>query len=166
SIELGENVWNCQTCSTTMHQACHDTARACLNMQCPTRAQALAAQRTGTAAISGNNAAVPGAPGGNANEKPCPYCGEKILASAKKCRFCGEYLNPADRKLAEARKASSSSDDNLTGSEILFGILCGTIACIVGIVWMIQGKKKGGKLVGIAFISAFVQGLIRAMLER
>ena len=26
------------------------------------------------------------------NTKQCPYCGEKILPTAKKCKHCGEWL--------------------------------------------------------------------------
>jgi len=26
------------------------------------------------------------------NTKQCPYCGEKILTTAKKCKHCGEWL--------------------------------------------------------------------------
>jgi hypothetical protein len=33
--------------------------------------------------------------------KPCPYCAELILASARKCRFCKEYLDP-ELRAAEA----------------------------------------------------------------
>lgn len=49
-------------------------------------------------------AANPPAPVGNsgttcasapapAARKPCPFCGESIVATAKKCRFCGEFLD-------------------------------------------------------------------------
>lgn len=168
AVELGENIWNCQTCGTTMHQACYDSARSCLNMQCPTREKSTAAPRSGTSVYGGPStgaAALTGA-SGNPNEKPCPYCGEKILTSAKKCRFCGEYLNAADRKLNDARKKSSASDENLTGGEILLCVLCAGIACIIGLIWMAQGKKKGGKMVAISLIVIVITNVIRAALGR
>ncbi len=33
-------------------------------------------------------------------ERPCPYCGEMILAAAKKCRYCRDYLDPELRAAA------------------------------------------------------------------
>jgi hypothetical protein len=100
------------------------------------------------------------------NEVPCKVCGESILKTARKCRHCGEYQAEADRKRFDKLKSQASGDEELTTGEIAFGILCSGIACILGLVWVVQGKQKGWKLVGIAFVSQVVIGFLRAMAGR
>ena len=41
----------------------------------------------------------------NTQTKPCPYCGEQIVATAKKCRFCGELLDAQERARERAAVA-------------------------------------------------------------
>ena len=157
-IELGDDVWNCQSCRSTMHQSCRESANGCANPQCPTfaGAYALAPQ---AAAISPAAAAAPAGDAGDLVE--CRFCGEKIKARARKCRFCGEFQSAGDRRVRKRRGAAAAGDDNLTAAEIVFGIICSGIACIVGLVWMIQGKKKGGKLFLIALITSIIATVIQ-----
>jgi predicted RNA-binding Zn-ribbon protein involved in translation (DUF1610 family) len=42
-------------------------------------------------------------------QKPCPICGEMILASAVKCRYCGEVLDPKLKKGKSKKRRKSSS---------------------------------------------------------
>jgi hypothetical protein len=42
-------------------------------------------------------------------QKPCPICGETILASAAKCRYCGEVLDPKLKKGKSKKRRKSSS---------------------------------------------------------
>ena len=56
-------------------------------------------------AVNGNNL-TPHAPTNQKQTKPCPFCGEEILACAQKCKHCGEYLTPA---LREARRPATPS---------------------------------------------------------
>jgi len=41
-------------------------------------------------------------------------------------------------------------------------VICSGIACIVGIVWICQGKKKGWKLLMISLVVQAVLAMIRA----
>lgn len=82
--------------------------------------------------------------------RPCPVCGEQILATAKVCRFCGEKFAPAP----------SATEGDSTGGVIpyknppaLIAYYCGIfslIACIpflfplpiVALVLGIKGLRK------------------------
>ena len=96
--------------------------------------------------------------------RPCPMCGEMILASAVKCRYCGEVFDETLRR-AERKRRGAVGDADLTAAEYLVAILCSGIGCIVGIIWMIQGKPKGTKMFGISFLMAIVWSAIRFAIE-
>lgn len=102
--------------------------------------------------------------------RPCPMCGEMIVASAVKCRFCGEVF---DQKLKKAeakikgkkkKKQYAAEDADLTMSDWIICILCSGIGCIGGIVWMIQGKPKGSKALVVSICASVFWTIIRLIL--
>jgi hypothetical protein len=98
--------------------------------------------------------------------KPCPACGEMIIATAAKCRFCDEILDPKARKAAARReRASDATDDDMSTGDWIVALLCANIGCIAGIVWMIQGKPKGGKMLLVSLASQ-VAWVVVAMAAR
>ncbi len=113
-------------------------------------------------------AGMPGAiePSAGEARRPCPMCGEMIVATAAKCRYCGEIFDPALKK-AKRRKGRGGDDENLTTGDTLIAVLpiCSAIGCIMGIVWMIQGKPKGGKMLGLSFVMGVVWNLIGQFLR-
>jgi predicted RNA-binding Zn-ribbon protein involved in translation (DUF1610 family) len=109
---------------------------------------------------------APARPPKQEERRPCPMCGEMILADAVKCRYCGEIFDE-DLKRAEKRRRPSASpeDTNLNVSEWLLAILCSGIGCIVGIVWMIQGKPKGIKMFGLSILFDIIKSIIYVALQ-
>jgi predicted RNA-binding Zn-ribbon protein involved in translation (DUF1610 family) len=101
--------------------------------------------------------------GGDAR-RPCPSCGEMIVAGAAKCRFCNAIFDP--RLKLKAKKAYSSEDETISGVEWFFCIvpIC-LIGCITGIVYAIQGKPKGIKMVGISIVAIVVWNVLSAIVQ-
>lgn len=96
------------------------------------------------------------------DRQPCPACGEMIKSAAVKCRFCGEIFDETLRR-AE-RKKVTAEDTDLAPIDWVLCILCAGVGCIVGIVYMIQGKPKGGKMVGISLLFAFLWNVLSFVL--
>jgi predicted RNA-binding Zn-ribbon protein involved in translation (DUF1610 family) len=94
--------------------------------------------------------------------RPCPECGEMIIASAIKCRFCNAIFDP---RLKAQTKRHSAEDESLTAVDWVLCILCTCIGCIVGIVYTIQGKPKGIKMVGISIAAAVIWNVLNAFVQ-
>jgi hypothetical protein len=105
---------------------------------------------------------------GDQPRRPCPMCGEMIAIGAAKCRYCQAIFDEGLRKSEKKRKKSrgySDDDSTLSTGDWVIAILCNGIGCIMGIVYMIQGKPKGGKMLGISLLSGFVWTIIRVLIE-
>jgi len=107
-----------------------------------------------------------GGGGGDMQRRPCPSCGEMIPTGAATCRFCGEIFDTRMHQHA-SRSRGYNSDDNLEAVDWFLAICCFNLGCIVGLVYLIQGKKKGLKMIGInilvQFALGFIYGLLTAM---
>jgi predicted RNA-binding Zn-ribbon protein involved in translation (DUF1610 family) len=106
---------------------------------------------------------VANAPGAT-KRRPCPACGEMIVEGAAKCRFCGEIFDAALKRKARKSKSGGSDDADMTTGDWVVACLCSGIGCIAGIVWMIQGKPKGSKMLGVSFLMAIFWNVVKLVL--
>jgi predicted RNA-binding Zn-ribbon protein involved in translation (DUF1610 family) len=102
------------------------------------------------------------------DRKPCPACGEMIVRDAVKCRYCGEIFDPALKKQEQKRvkrQAVAAEGEDMTTGDWAVAIICSGIGCIAGIVWIIQGKPKGKKMLLVSLAVQAVWVLVRVALE-
>jgi predicted RNA-binding Zn-ribbon protein involved in translation (DUF1610 family) len=99
--------------------------------------------------------------------RPCPMCGEMIAVGAAKCRYCDAIFDAGLRAIEKSkrRRSSSDGDSDMSAGDWVVAILCSGIGCIAGIVWMIQGKPKGAKMLGVSLAAGTFWTIVRVILE-
>lgn len=64
------------------------------------------------------------------------------------------------------KRVALPGDSDMGVGEWLLCIFCGGIACIVGIVYLVQGKPKGGKMIGFGILFNLLWGIVQFGLEQ
>ncbi|MGP0069885.1 MAG: hypothetical protein ACLQGP_40570 [Isosphaeraceae bacterium] len=102
---------------------------------------------------------------GSATEdrRPCPMCGEMIVATAAKCRFCGEVFDPTIKKLKKKGKGSKAKLASIAFSQ-RYLIICIflQIALYIGLVATNRGNNapSGPSIVSLCLaLGMVVSGL-------
>ncbi len=89
--------------------------------------------------------------------KPCPMCGEMIVASAAKCRFCGETLDPELRKRGTSRsgrRSKDSPDDLKAVAKYQKGILLCILAEMLFFGLQIGAPQQLRPFISLVFLAA------------
>lgn len=71
------------------------------------------------------------------------------------------FRAPQEDYSVRSQRAAAAANSELEMTDWILAGLCSGIACILGVVWMIQGKPKGLKMVGVAFAFVIFWNLLR-----
>lgn len=98
-----------------------------------------------------------------ADDKFCPYCGERIKAQAKKCRFCGKWLDAStdnDNSHDDDCCAEAGSDDSRPewlSVAASVARVAGRVACaLFGALWSVVSgfwEAFGEEIMGLAVLA-------------
>jgi predicted RNA-binding Zn-ribbon protein involved in translation (DUF1610 family) len=105
----------------------------------------------------------PAAPPASEPRKPCPMCGEMIIATAAKCRFCGEIFDPTLKKAGRGGKRSDLRQIATAQRFLIICILCQVVA--YGISAAVQRQQPPSPLVpvaGLLLLAAWICGAVCA----
>lgn len=92
SFELGDNLFNCQTCRTSsMHLECYEKSNSCGNNIC----KKYVGSKTALVGLKKDNENNIQSENSDLLDEMtnCPHCSEKIKKKAVKCPFCREILS-------------------------------------------------------------------------
>ena len=98
--------------------------------------------------------ASPPAAGDGLPRRPGPACGAVVGATAAKCDTCGAALDPA----LASRVRRGSRDESLEAIDyILAFVPCLSLfGCVVGVLYLIQGRSKGIKMVLLSVVMSVI----------
>jgi predicted RNA-binding Zn-ribbon protein involved in translation (DUF1610 family) len=145
-ISPAEEKVTCPDCHTQFHQECWESNHGCAVYGCP---QVPPTEKR-------SELEVPVSFWGR-ESKPCPSCGEEILAAAVRCRLCGAtFSSPRPLSEAEFQQQEQLESDLPAlrkGAVLIFIFGCLTCtapaAGLIGLFWLIKHRKELGSLPAI-----------------
>ena len=165
AIDFGQNVRNCELCGATHHQECWQSHGGCGTDSCANAPLPKLAGESQPQALRDGGAPPEG------EMKACPYCGERILKTARKCRYCGEFLRGKGGVLPGRSQTCSEAKTALTLGIVSFfccGIILGPLA-----IWYASKAKKiiaaghgtytGGGMATAGFILGIISTILNAL---
>lgn len=74
--------------------------------------------------------------------------------------------NPYEAPRFDVRTSYGQREDRseLEVTDWVLAAICSVIACIVGLIWLIQGKPKGLKMIGVSFLFVFLWNALRYLI--